>query len=125
MDPERLVDVHWDIREKRDYPVQMRVICNDKKGILADISAAIALMDVNITHAETNTGDGKATCDFTVNVNDLDQFNRIVAAVKEGARGRIRPETLADESDAESLRDNLRLTPGRCLLYEAQASAKS
>ncbi len=82
MDPERLVDVHWDIREKRDYPVQMRVICNDKKGILADISAAIALMDVNITHAETDTGDGKATCDFTVNVNDLDQFNRIVAAVK-------------------------------------------
>jgi GTP diphosphokinase / guanosine-3',5'-bis(diphosphate) 3'-diphosphatase len=82
MDPERLVDVHWDIREKRDYPVQMRVICNDKKGILADISAAISLMDINITHAETDTGDGKATCDFTVNVNDLDQFNRIVAAVK-------------------------------------------
>jgi GTP diphosphokinase / guanosine-3',5'-bis(diphosphate) 3'-diphosphatase len=82
MDPERLVDVHWDIREKRDYPVQMRVICNDKKGILADISAAISQMDINITHAETDTGDGKATCDFTVNVNDLDQFNRIVAAVK-------------------------------------------
>ena len=83
MDPERLVDVHWDIREKRDYPVQMRVICNDKKGILADISAAISMMDVNITHAETTTTpDGKATCDFTVNVNDLDQFNRIVAAVK-------------------------------------------
>jgi GTP diphosphokinase / guanosine-3',5'-bis(diphosphate) 3'-diphosphatase len=83
MDPERLVDVQWDVREKRDYPVQMRIICNDKKGILADISAAISMMDVNITHAETNTSpDGKATCDFTVNVNDLDQFNRIVAAVK-------------------------------------------
>ncbi len=82
MDPERLVDVHWDVREKRDYAVQMRVICNDKKGILADISAAIALMDVNISHAETDTGDGKATCDFTINVTDLEQFNRIVAAVR-------------------------------------------
>jgi guanosine-3',5'-bis(diphosphate) 3'-pyrophosphohydrolase len=83
MDIERLVDVQWDIREKRDYPVQMRIICNDKKGILADISAAISMIDVNITHAETNTSpDGKATCDFTVNVNDLAQFNRIVTAVK-------------------------------------------
>ncbi len=83
MDPERLVDVHWDIREKRDYPVQMRIICNDKKGILADVSTAISLMDVNITHAETTTTpEGKATCDFTVNVTDLDQFNRVAAAVK-------------------------------------------
>ena len=83
MDPERLVDVHWDVREKRDYPVQIRIICNDKKGILADVSAAISLMDVNITHAETTTTpEGKATCDFTVNVTDLDQFNRIAAAVK-------------------------------------------
>ncbi len=83
MDPERLVDVHWDIREKREYQVLMRIICNDKKGILADISAAISLMDVNITNAQTNTDtDGKATCDFTVNVTDLEQFNRVVAAVR-------------------------------------------
>lgn len=83
MDTERLVDVHWDVREKRDYLVQMRAICNDKKGVLADLSSAISMMDVNITHAETNTDQsGKATCDFTVNVNDLNQFNRIIEAVK-------------------------------------------
>ncbi|MBM4314223.1 MAG: bifunctional (p)ppGpp synthetase/guanosine-3',5'-bis(diphosphate) 3'-pyrophosphohydrolase [Deltaproteobacteria bacterium] len=83
MDTERLVDVHWDVREKRDYLVQMRVICNDKKGVLADLSAAIAMLDVNISYAETNTDqNGKATCDFTVNVSDLNQFNRIVEAVK-------------------------------------------
>ena len=83
MDTERLVDVQWDVREKRDYLVQMRVICNDKKGILADLSTAISMMDVNISHAETNTDQsGKATCDFTVNVNDLDQFNRVIEAVR-------------------------------------------
>ncbi|EKD22328.1 MAG: hypothetical protein ACD_87C00043G0001 [uncultured bacterium] len=77
------MDVQWDIREKRDYQVQMRVICNDKKGILADLSAAISMMDVNITSADTHTDqDGKATCDFSINVSDLDQFNRVIAAVK-------------------------------------------
>nr|MDA8126199.1 bifunctional (p)ppGpp synthetase/guanosine-3',5'-bis(diphosphate) 3'-pyrophosphohydrolase [Deltaproteobacteria bacterium] len=83
VDPERLVDVHWDVREKHDYLVQMRIVCNDKKGILADLSSAISTLDVNISHAEINTSqDGKATCDFCVNVHDLEEFNRVVAAVK-------------------------------------------
>jgi guanosine-3',5'-bis(diphosphate) 3'-pyrophosphohydrolase len=83
MDQERIVDVQWDVREKRDYLVQMRVICNDKKGVLADISSAISTLDVNIAHAEINTSqDGRATCDFGVNVTDLEQFNRVMTAVK-------------------------------------------
>ncbi len=83
MDPERLVDVQWDIREKRDYPVHMRILCSDKKGLLADISSAISSLDVNITHAEIHTGqDGRVTCDFAVNVADLNQFNKVVASVK-------------------------------------------
>jgi (p)ppGpp synthase/HD superfamily hydrolase len=41
------------------------------------------LMDVNITRADTfSDQDGKATCDFSINVYDLDQFNRVIAAVK-------------------------------------------
>ena len=41
------------------------------------------MMDVNITSADTHTDqDGKATCDFSINVSDLDQFNRVIAAVK-------------------------------------------
>ncbi|OGP82632.1 MAG: GTP pyrophosphokinase [Deltaproteobacteria bacterium RBG_16_58_17] len=83
MDPDRLVDVQWDIREKREYPVQMRVVGNDKKGLLADISSAITSVDVNITHAEINISqDGEAVCDFAVNVNDLHQFNKVIVAVK-------------------------------------------
>ncbi|MEW6334156.1 MAG: ACT domain-containing protein, partial [Thermodesulfobacteriota bacterium] len=96
MDTERLVDVHWDVREKRDYLVQMRVICNDKKGVLADLSTAISTMDVNISHAETNTDQksGKATCDFTVNVTDLQQFNRIIDAVRK-VRGVVSVQRLS------------------------------
>jgi GTP pyrophosphokinase len=94
MDPERLVDVHWDIREKREYPVQMRIVCHDKKGALADISAAISSLDVNITHAEINTlQDGQAHCEFSVNVIDLNQFNKIIAVIRK-LRGVISVERL-------------------------------
>ena len=94
MDPERLVDVKWDIREKREYPVQMKIVCQDKKGALADISAAISSLDVNITHAEINTAqDGQANCEFGVNVTDLKQFNQIIAVIKK-LRGVISVERL-------------------------------
>jgi guanosine-3',5'-bis(diphosphate) 3'-pyrophosphohydrolase len=94
MDPERLVDVQWDIREKREYPVQMRIVCHDKKGALADISAAISSLDVNITHAEINTAqDGQANCEFGVNVTDLNQFNKIIAVIRK-LRGVISVERL-------------------------------
>ncbi len=108
--PERLVDVQWDIREKREYPVQMRIVCNDKKGLLADISSAISSLDVNITHAEINISqDGQAHCEFSVNVIDLNQFNKIIAVDQESAGGHLRGETLAShetEAAGEVFRDD-------------------
>jgi GTP pyrophosphokinase len=83
MDPERLVDVKWDVRNKKEYPVQMKIVCHDKKGALADISAAISSLDVNITHAEINTAqDGQASCEFAINVTDLAQFNKVIAVIR-------------------------------------------
>ena len=61
----------------------MRIICYDKKGALADISAAITSLDVNITHAAINTAqNGQAQCEFGINVADLNQFNRIVTVIR-------------------------------------------
>ena len=83
MDTERLVDVQWSIKEKHTYPVDMRVICRDKKGILAEVSSVISSLDTNISRAEINTNpDIEAILDFRVDVNDLTQFNQIVSAIK-------------------------------------------
>lgn len=83
IDPERLVDVAWNIKEKHLYPVQMRVACKDEKGVLAEISAVISSMDVNISQANINTRPNtEAICDFKLDVNDLDQFNQITSAIK-------------------------------------------
>ena len=83
-DSERVVDVQWSIREKHTYPVGMRVVCKDQKGLVAELSAIISAMDINISHAEIDTRlhDMQAICDFKLDVNDLNQFNQIVAAIK-------------------------------------------
>ncbi|MFH1078920.1 MAG: ACT domain-containing protein [Pseudomonadota bacterium] len=83
-DSERLIDVHWSIKEKQNYPVGMRVVCRDKKGLLAELSAVISVLDINISHAEIDTRqhDMQAICDFRLDVMDLKQFNEIVGALK-------------------------------------------
>jgi len=83
MDTERLVDVAWKIKEKHTYPVQMRVICNDKKGVLAEISTVISSLDVNISQANIDTRPNmQAICNFKMDVNDLNQLNQIISAIK-------------------------------------------
>lgn len=83
-DSERVVDVQWSIREKHTYPVGMRVVCKDQKGLVAELSAIISAMDINISHAEIDTRlhDMQAICDFKMDVNDLNQFNQVVSAIK-------------------------------------------
>jgi len=96
MDPERLVNVHWDKAAKKEYPVEMKVVCHDSKGVLAELSSAISALDINIVHANVNTETGgRVTCSFGVNVEDLHQFNELVQAVRK-LRGvisvdRVRP----------------------------------
>ena len=84
MDPERIVDVEWNVSKKQTFPVNMMVICSDKKGLLAELSAVISGMDINISHAEIDTkpDDMQAICSFKLDVNDLNQFNQVLNAIK-------------------------------------------
>ncbi|MCX5841549.1 MAG: bifunctional (p)ppGpp synthetase/guanosine-3',5'-bis(diphosphate) 3'-pyrophosphohydrolase, partial [Deltaproteobacteria bacterium] len=83
-DSERVIDVQWSIKEKHTYPVGMRVVCKDQKGLVAELSSIISSMDINISHAEIDTRlhDMQAICDFKLDVNDLSQFNQVVSAIK-------------------------------------------
>jgi GTP pyrophosphokinase len=84
MDSERIVDVQWNVKEKQTYPVHMRVVCTDKKGLLAEVSTVISSLDINISHAEVETrpADMQAILSFELDVNDLQQFNQVLAAIK-------------------------------------------
>jgi GTP diphosphokinase / guanosine-3',5'-bis(diphosphate) 3'-diphosphatase len=71
-DPERMIQVSWNMQEKAVHAVRVRVTCNDKKGLLADISQALASSDINIIRAQTiTTEDRKAICNFELEVRDL------------------------------------------------------
>ena len=94
MDQERLVNVQWNVSEKKEYKVEMRVVCHDSKGILAEISSAISALDVNIESADVSTDNNSTvTCLFGLNVSNLKQFNDVVHSVRK-LRGIISVERI-------------------------------
>ena len=108
-DPERLIQVSWNLKEKAIHAVRVRVICNDRKGLLAEISTALASSEVNIIRAGViTTEDKKAICNFELEVNDLKHLQNAFRAltklknVLKVERLRGLPSTEKEERRAEA-----------------------
>ncbi|HAD04803.1 MAG: GTP pyrophosphokinase [Desulfuromonadales bacterium GWD2_61_12] len=81
-DPERRIDVEWDMKKKATRAVKIRVHCQDQKGILASITGAITNSEANIVSAQVLTlPDQKGVNTFEVDVADLDHLNRVINAL--------------------------------------------
>ena len=82
-DRERLVDVEWDTAMPSQHAVKIAVIAEDKTGVLANVSSAIAECDANISRAEIITReDRKAELDFVVEIADTSHLNRVLKAIE-------------------------------------------
>jgi GTP pyrophosphokinase len=86
-DPERRVDVAWDVRGAFKRPVTLRVLTADRPGLLADISNTFSKKGVNISQANCRaTGDDRAVNTFEVVISDLKQLTDLIRTI-EGLNG--------------------------------------
>ena len=83
MDAERIVNVEWNVREEYNYPVHIKVVCDDLKGILTEVSSVISSFDINISYAQIETIDMVATCNFVIDINNLQQLNQVLSAIRQ------------------------------------------
>jgi guanosine-3',5'-bis(diphosphate) 3'-pyrophosphohydrolase len=82
-DPERRVDVSWDVRGDFKRPVTLRVLTADRPGLLADISNTFSKKGVNISQANCRaTGDDRAVNTFEVTISDLKQLTELMRAIE-------------------------------------------
>ena len=82
-DRDRLVEVEWDTATPGQHAVNIAVIAEDKTGMLADVSSAIAGSDANISRAEITTReDRKAELHFVVEIADTNHLNRVLKAIE-------------------------------------------
>ena len=82
-DPERLVEVSWQASKEDIYLAKIRVTSVERKGVLSDISAVLTQKDANIIEAQVRTTvDRKGIALFTIEVEDYNQLQNIMGAIK-------------------------------------------
>jgi len=84
-DPDRRIDVDWDrsAGEAR-YSVRLALEVEDRRGLLAEVSARVADVNTNITRIEAVTsGEGnQGRIDMTVEIRDLGQLEKVVKSLR-------------------------------------------
>jgi guanosine-3',5'-bis(diphosphate) 3'-pyrophosphohydrolase len=83
MNPERQIEVAWSQEINETYPVKIRIISQDRMGLLADLVGNISKLGANILNAKTETRENKVVDSFfTIGVEDTTHLEKILAAVK-------------------------------------------
>jgi GTP diphosphokinase / guanosine-3',5'-bis(diphosphate) 3'-diphosphatase len=83
-DPERRIDVEWDKSDAvARYTVKLTMEVEDRKGVLAAVSAKIADINTNIKNMEAHTDEGQnARIDMTVEINDLKHLEKVIKSLR-------------------------------------------
>ncbi|MGD8492290.1 MAG: bifunctional (p)ppGpp synthetase/guanosine-3',5'-bis(diphosphate) 3'-pyrophosphohydrolase [Desulfobacterales bacterium] len=83
MNPERQIEVSWNQNANETYPVKIRIISQDRMGLLADLVGNISKLGANILNAKTETRENKMVDSFfTIGVEDTTHLDKILAAIK-------------------------------------------
>lgn len=83
MNAERRIELEWTPESKEVYPVRIHVLCDDRIGLLAFITAAISECEANILDASVKTrADRRADCYFTLSVSGADHLEKVVRSIK-------------------------------------------
>lgn len=82
IDPDRLLEVTWDVDEDTAFPVQLVVAGHDRLNLLADISKVISDLGVNIQAGSFSGEHEYAHCTFHVEVRNLKHLEKILKAVR-------------------------------------------
>jgi GTP pyrophosphokinase len=83
MNPERQIEVSWNQNANDTYPVKIRIISQDRMGLLADLVGNISKLGANILNARTETRENKMVDSFfTIGVEDTTHLDKILTAIK-------------------------------------------
>src|SRR5579859_539141 len=88
-EPDRRIDVTWARASasvsgpvKATYPVKLTVTCDDRAGMLKQVTAIISDDNTNIRNMDVRTGDSRASIDITIDIEDVKHLERIVSGVR-------------------------------------------
>jgi guanosine-3',5'-bis(diphosphate) 3'-pyrophosphohydrolase len=83
-EPERRIDVEWarDEGAPSSYPVKLTVFCDDRFGMLKQITAVISDAKTNIRDMQVRSSNGQANIDVILDIADLKHLENIINGVR-------------------------------------------
>jgi GTP diphosphokinase / guanosine-3',5'-bis(diphosphate) 3'-diphosphatase len=83
-EPERRIDVEWarDDTTPSSYPVKLTVFCDDRFGMLKQITALISDSKTNIRNIEARTANAQANIEIVLDIADLKHLENIINGVR-------------------------------------------
>ncbi|OGC89578.1 MAG: hypothetical protein A2W25_14540 [candidate division Zixibacteria bacterium RBG_16_53_22] len=81
-EPERRVDVEWDVEKGQSFLVRLYALVEDRKNLLKDITEAIAEVDVNVRGGEIAAGQSPAVGHFVIEIQNYGQLTRAVSRMR-------------------------------------------
>ena len=83
LDADRTVPVAWDASSTTVHQSLLRLVCDDRPGMLADITGACASSKVNLWRAEMHANDeSQAVCELGVAVHDAGELSSLMRRLK-------------------------------------------
>ena len=82
---DRRIVVEWESSrksEKDTYPVKLMVLCDDRAGMLKQLTAVVSDDSTNIRSIESRSFDDHATVDLAVDIEDVKHLERILAGIR-------------------------------------------
>ena len=81
-EPERRLEIDWQEAEGERFVVRLALEGNDRRGLYADVAAAVSDSGTNIRGMELKSTDGKATGAVLVEVENLVHLQKIIKAAR-------------------------------------------
>ncbi len=83
VDPERRIELQWDDKFQGQMPSTIMIKCEDRQGILSNLTKLFSSCEVNISNVQMKRDDiGQAMGQFDVNVKDINQLKEVINALK-------------------------------------------
>ena len=79
---DRFIFVEWDVKSGSSFIVRMKVICEDRKQLLKDITESVSTLNMNITSINMKASESIATCLMILEVRDTSQLERLTTRIQ-------------------------------------------
>jgi GTP pyrophosphokinase len=100
-EPERRLDIDWHEMAGERFVVRLAMDGTDRRGLYADVAAAVSATGTDIKSLELKSTDGRVTGAALVEVENLAHLERIIKAARrvKGISAVSRRERLTSEED--------------------------